>query len=187
MRTKRGSVNYGKINKLSNIRAEILCWLWQPPSSTTDEIFCRATELVTRNSPWNSIPRPKSWTMWGPKWKFIGAWSRGSNAHRPAWTHARSGIRWITNIVFRMRGLFHFHAGFTGRRDYQSRGHAHSFLNLRSTTFILVLPSFARRGFDVIEDSTTVKLRYGSLKLSRWQNYTTNGVTTTHSKRNVTF
>lgn len=48
-------------------------------------------------------------------------------------------------------------------------------------------PSFARRGFDVIEDSATVKLRYGSLKLSRWQNYTTNGVTTAHSKRNVTF
>lgn len=95
------------------------------------QTFCR-TKLVTRNSPWNLIPRLKCWTTWGPKWKFIGAWSRGSNAHRPAWTHARSGVQWITNIVFRMRVLFHFHAGFTGRRDYQSRGRAYSFLNLRS-------------------------------------------------------
>ncbi|KYN06374.1 hypothetical protein ALC62_02711 [Cyphomyrmex costatus] len=31
-----------------------------------------------------------------------------------------------------------FPCGFTGRRDYQSRGRAHSFLNLRSTTFVLV-------------------------------------------------
>lgn len=37
-----------------------------------------------------------------------------------------------------MRVLFHFHLGFTGRRDYQSRGRAHSFLNLRYTTFVFV-------------------------------------------------
>lgn len=52
-------------------------------------------------------------------------------------THARAARR-ITNIVFRMRVPFHFHGGFTGQRDYQSRGRAHSFLNLRSTTFVLV-------------------------------------------------
>lgn len=61
--------------------------------------------------------------------------------------------RWITNIVFRMHILFHFHAGFTGRRDYQSCGHAHSFLNLHSMIFVLVLfirPSYFRchRGFN---------------------------------------
>lgn len=135
-------MNYGKTNQtyLKNITQSKIpfCWLWQSPSSTPAEPSLGRPKLVTRKSPWNSIPKPKCWTTRGPKWKFIGAWSRGSNAHRPAWTHARSGVRWITNIVSRMCVLFHFHAGFTGRRDYQSRRRAHSFLNLRSTTFVLV-------------------------------------------------
>lgn len=80
------------------------------------------SKFVSRNSPWNLISRPTSWTTRGLKWKFIGAWSYGPNARQTAWTHACSGAQWITNIVSRMRILFHFHAGFTGRRDYQSRG-----------------------------------------------------------------
>lgn len=82
-----------------------------------------------------------------PKWKFIGAWS--THAVPRGLTHGPG----ITNIAFRMRVLFHFHAGFTGRRDYQSRGRAHSFLNLRSLHGLR-----SRRGLDVIEDSATVKI-----------------------------
>lgn len=144
-----------------------------------DESSVGRPKLVTRNSPWNLIPRPKCRTTWGIKWKFIGAWSRGSNAHRPAWTHARLGVRWITNIVFRMRVLFHFHAGFTGRRDYQSHGRAHSFLNLRSTTFVLVSsvrPSRFRchRGFG---HSEIAIWQFGAIEVAKlydqWRKYNT--------------
>lgn len=133
----------------------------------------RASKRVSRNSLWNSIPGPKNRATRGPKWKFIDARlprTRYIRVGPREFTHART--RWITNIVSRMRVLFHFHAGFTGRRDYQSRGRAHTpFFNLRSTTFIFV-PSARRGGLRCHRgDSATVKLRYGGLNLSRWQNY----------------
>lgn len=80
---------------------------------------------------------------WDPKWKFIGAWSTRGLTH----------VVRTTNIVIRIRALFHFQAGFTGQRDYQSRGRARSFLNLRSLHDLR-----SRRGLDVIEDSATVKI-----------------------------
>ncbi len=106
---------------------------------------------------------------WAINGIYIGTWSRGSNAHRPAWTHAHP----MNNEYSFFECVF----CSISMPDLPAEGitnHA-----AMPTPFLIFIPRpsflfspFARYIFDVIEDSTTVKLRYGSSKLSRWQNCT---------------
>lgn len=136
----------------------------------------RVTKFTVKLNTWAR----ESWTTRGLKWKFIGARSHGSNARRPAWTHAKlCTLRRPMNNEYRFSNTRSVPFPWP---DLPAEGITnHAAMSTPSLIFI-PRPSFSHFSRSIvvipmfIGDSATVKLRYARWKLS-WQNYATGAIT----------